>query len=164
MHCTLQGRIFWNMPSRRHIDPTQISTSNNLGSWNIPWLVDSIYLWGLYPNLSMERKHGSSPSHLAAPKEFPDSWPDFWGMSPYRGFTYIDLEYMLGTSNGSEVPVGYSPWPCQGKGTLVNVSHRAAHGWVYAATVKHGEQASDPPSEGKVAATLVVWTVQNGGI
>eukprot|EP00913_Durusdinium_trenchii_P026504 g24868.t1 len=37
-----------------------------------------------------------------------------------------------------------------GKGTLVNVSHRAAHGWVYAATVKHGEQASDPPSEGWV--------------
>lgn len=36
------------------------------------------------------------------------------------------------------------------KGTLVNVSHRAAHGWVYAATVKHGEQASDPPSEGWV--------------
>ena len=30
----------------------------------------------------------------------------------------------------------------------MNVSHRAAHGWVYAATVKHGEQASDPPSEG----------------
>ena len=32
----------------------------------------------------------------------------------------------------------------------MNVSHRAAHGWVYAATVKHGEQASDPPSEGWV--------------
>ena len=32
----------------------------------------------------------------------------------------------------------------------MNVSHRAAHGWVYAATVKHGEQASDPPSEGRV--------------
>lgn len=36
------------------------------------------------------------------------------------------------------------------KGTLVNVSHRAAHGWVYAATVKHGEQAHEPPSEGWV--------------
>jgi len=36
------------------------------------------------------------------------------------------------------------------KGTLVNVSHRAAHGWVYAATVKHGEQANEPPSEGWV--------------
>ena len=41
-----------------------------------------------------------------------------------------------------------APLFCLGKGTLVNVSHRAAHGWVYAATVKHGEQASDPPSEG----------------
>ncbi|CAE8605426.1 unnamed protein product [Polarella glacialis] len=36
------------------------------------------------------------------------------------------------------------------KGTLVNVSHRAAHGWVYAATVKHGESANEPPSEGWV--------------
>lgn len=36
------------------------------------------------------------------------------------------------------------------KGVLVNVSHRAAHGWVYAATVKHGEQAHEPPSEGWV--------------
>ena len=36
------------------------------------------------------------------------------------------------------------------KGTLVNVSHRAAHGWVYAATVKHGDQANEPPSEGWV--------------
>lgn len=36
------------------------------------------------------------------------------------------------------------------KGTLVNVSHRAAHGWVYAATVQHGEQASEPPAEGWV--------------
>ena len=36
------------------------------------------------------------------------------------------------------------------KGTLVNVSHRAAHGWVYAATVKHGDQAHEPPSEGWV--------------
>lgn len=36
------------------------------------------------------------------------------------------------------------------KGTLVNVSHRAAHGWVYAATVQHGEQAGEAPSEGWV--------------
>jgi hypothetical protein len=35
------------------------------------------------------------------------------------------------------------------KGTLVNVSHRAAHGWVYAATVKIGEN-NDPPAEGWV--------------
>lgn len=36
------------------------------------------------------------------------------------------------------------------KGTLVNVSHRAAHGWVYAATVNHGEMANEPPTEGWV--------------
>mmetsp|Transcript_13648 Transcript_13648/g.38877 ORF Transcript_13648/g.38877 Transcript_13648/m.38877 type:complete len:691 (+) Transcript_13648:2-2074(+) len=36
------------------------------------------------------------------------------------------------------------------KGTLVNVSHRAAHGWVYAATVQHGNEASEPTSEGWV--------------
>lgn len=36
------------------------------------------------------------------------------------------------------------------KGTLVNVSHRAAHGWVYAATVQHGTEASEPASEGWV--------------
>ena len=47
--------------------------------------------------------------------------------------------------------------PDWGKGTLVNVSHRAAHGWVYAATVKHGEQASDPPSEGAVVVRGGRW-------
>lgn len=36
------------------------------------------------------------------------------------------------------------------KGTLVNVSHRAAHGWVYAATVNHGDMANEPPTEGWV--------------
>ncbi|CAJ1448654.1 unnamed protein product [Effrenium voratum] len=36
------------------------------------------------------------------------------------------------------------------KGTLVNVSHRAAHGWVYAATVKHGDAISEDASEGWV--------------
>mmetsp|Transcript_94868 Transcript_94868/g.306258 ORF Transcript_94868/g.306258 Transcript_94868/m.306258 type:complete len:751 (-) Transcript_94868:196-2448(-) len=36
------------------------------------------------------------------------------------------------------------------KGTLVNVSHRAAHGWVYAATVQHGNEANEPASEGWV--------------
>eukprot|EP00438_Fugacium_kawagutii_P014847 Skav234821 [mRNA] locus=scaffold69:861037:866226:- [translate_table: standard] len=51
------------------------------------------------------------------------------------------------------------PPPVAGKGTLVNVSHRANHGWVYAATVKHGEQASDPPSEGTTfsAEQLAGW-------
>merc|ERR1712039_915144 len=37
-----------------------------------------------------------------------------------------------------------------GKGTLVNVSHRAAHGWVYAATVQHGTEANEPSGEGWV--------------
>jgi len=37
------------------------------------------------------------------------------------------------------------------KSTLVNVSHRAAHGWVYAATVKIGENSNnEPPAEGWV--------------
>mmetsp|Transcript_12272 Transcript_12272/g.25924 ORF Transcript_12272/g.25924 Transcript_12272/m.25924 type:complete len:726 (-) Transcript_12272:66-2243(-) len=36
------------------------------------------------------------------------------------------------------------------KGTLVNVSHRAAHGWVYAATVQQGGESSEPSSEGWV--------------
>merc|ERR1719219_3112421 len=36
------------------------------------------------------------------------------------------------------------------KGTLVNVSHRAAHGWVYAATVQPGSEAQEPASEGWV--------------
>eukprot|EP00419_Tripos_fusus_P006931 CAMPEP_0172685218 /NCGR_PEP_ID=MMETSP1074-20121228/20082_1 /TAXON_ID=2916 /ORGANISM="Ceratium fusus, Strain PA161109" /LENGTH=736 /DNA_ID=CAMNT_0013504323 /DNA_START=26 /DNA_END=2236 /DNA_ORIENTATION=+ len=36
------------------------------------------------------------------------------------------------------------------KGTLVNVSHKAAHGWVYAATVQHGSEAQEPASEGWV--------------
>mmetsp|Transcript_22789 Transcript_22789/g.59298 ORF Transcript_22789/g.59298 Transcript_22789/m.59298 type:complete len:749 (-) Transcript_22789:64-2310(-) len=36
------------------------------------------------------------------------------------------------------------------KGTLVNVSHRAAHGWVYAATVQPGGEAGEPVAEGWV--------------
>lgn len=36
------------------------------------------------------------------------------------------------------------------KGTLVNVSHRAAHGWVYAATVQPGGDAGEPVAEGWV--------------
>jgi len=35
------------------------------------------------------------------------------------------------------------------KGALVNVSHRAAHGWVYAATVKF-DDSTEPVSEGWV--------------
>mmetsp|Transcript_74511 Transcript_74511/g.155332 ORF Transcript_74511/g.155332 Transcript_74511/m.155332 type:complete len:581 (-) Transcript_74511:115-1857(-) len=34
------------------------------------------------------------------------------------------------------------------KGTLVNVSHRAAHGWVYAATVQPGGMSMEPLAEG----------------
>jgi len=36
------------------------------------------------------------------------------------------------------------------KGTLVNVSHRAAHGWVYAATVQPGGGDGEPAGEGWV--------------
>lgn len=36
------------------------------------------------------------------------------------------------------------------KGTLVNVSHRAAHGWVYAATVQPGGDTGEPVAEGWV--------------
>lgn len=36
------------------------------------------------------------------------------------------------------------------KGTLVNVSHRAAHGWVYAATVQPGGDTNEPVAEGWV--------------
>mmetsp|Transcript_49632 Transcript_49632/g.105648 ORF Transcript_49632/g.105648 Transcript_49632/m.105648 type:complete len:575 (+) Transcript_49632:178-1902(+) len=36
------------------------------------------------------------------------------------------------------------------KGTLVNVSHRAAHGWVYAATVQPGGESGEPVAEGWV--------------
>jgi len=34
------------------------------------------------------------------------------------------------------------------KGTLVNVSYRAAHGWVYASTVQLGVDSSEPTTEG----------------
>lgn len=36
------------------------------------------------------------------------------------------------------------------KGTLINVSHRAAHGWVYAATVQPGGETGEPVAEGWV--------------
>lgn len=36
------------------------------------------------------------------------------------------------------------------KGTLINVSHRAAHGWVYAATVQPGGDSAEPVAEGWV--------------
>jgi len=36
------------------------------------------------------------------------------------------------------------------KGSLVNVSHRVAHGWVYAATVQKGIETTEPPAEGWV--------------
>jgi len=36
------------------------------------------------------------------------------------------------------------------KGTLINVSHKAAHGWVYAATVQPGGETGEPVAEGWV--------------
>eukprot|EP00930_Biecheleria_cincta_P065851 TRINITY_DN5176_c0_g1_i1.p1 TRINITY_DN5176_c0_g1~~TRINITY_DN5176_c0_g1_i1.p1 ORF type:complete len:703 (+),score=128.90 TRINITY_DN5176_c0_g1_i1:171-2279(+) len=41
------------------------------------------------------------------------------------------------------------------KGTLVNVSYRAAHGWVYAGTVQPGQESSEPTSEGWIPQAVV---------
>eukprot|EP00929_Paragymnodinium_shiwhaense_P080853 TRINITY_DN42203_c0_g1_i1.p1 TRINITY_DN42203_c0_g1~~TRINITY_DN42203_c0_g1_i1.p1 ORF type:complete len:673 (-),score=141.02 TRINITY_DN42203_c0_g1_i1:185-2203(-) len=41
------------------------------------------------------------------------------------------------------------------KGTLVNVSYRAAHGWVYAGTVQPGDAAGEPASEGWIPQAVV---------
>lgn len=59
------------------------------------------------------------------------------------------------------------------KGTLVNVSHRAAHGWVYAATVQPAGDVGEPPAEGwvpqavakKVSLNRVVvdWPAEGSG-
>mmetsp|Transcript_99007 Transcript_99007/g.317532 ORF Transcript_99007/g.317532 Transcript_99007/m.317532 type:complete len:674 (-) Transcript_99007:116-2137(-) len=59
------------------------------------------------------------------------------------------------------------------KGTLVNVSHRAAHGWVYAATVQPGGASSEPVAEGWVpqavakrvslCRVIVDWPAEGSG-
>jgi cold shock CspA family protein len=41
------------------------------------------------------------------------------------------------------------------KGTLVNVSYRAAHGWVYAGTVQPGSEHLEPASEGWIPQAVV---------
>jgi len=41
------------------------------------------------------------------------------------------------------------------KGTLVRVSYRAAHGWVYAGTVQPGNESGEPASEGWVPQAVV---------
>jgi len=41
------------------------------------------------------------------------------------------------------------------KGTLVNVSHSAAHGWVYASTVQLGANANEPTTEGWIPQAVV---------
>lgn len=41
------------------------------------------------------------------------------------------------------------------KGTLVNVTHRAAHGWVYAGTVQPGSAAGEPAMEGWLPEAVV---------
>lgn len=41
------------------------------------------------------------------------------------------------------------------KGTLVNVSYRAAHGWVYAGTVQPGNESGEPASEGWIPQAVV---------
>lgn len=41
------------------------------------------------------------------------------------------------------------------KGTLVNVSYRAAHGWVYAGTAQPGVEKSEPASEGWIPQAVV---------
>lgn len=41
------------------------------------------------------------------------------------------------------------------KGTLVNVSYRAAHGWVYAGTVQPGSENLEPASEGWIPQAVV---------
>jgi len=41
------------------------------------------------------------------------------------------------------------------KGTLVNVSYRAAHGWVYAGTVQPGNETGEPATEGWIPQAVV---------
>mmetsp|Transcript_54774 Transcript_54774/g.151931 ORF Transcript_54774/g.151931 Transcript_54774/m.151931 type:complete len:185 (-) Transcript_54774:39-593(-) len=41
------------------------------------------------------------------------------------------------------------------KGTLVSVSYRAAHGWVYAGTVQPGNESGEPASEGWIPQAVV---------
>ncbi|CAK9109664.1 unnamed protein product [Durusdinium trenchii] len=41
------------------------------------------------------------------------------------------------------------------KGTLVNISYRAAHGWVYAGTVQPGSESAPPASEGWIPQAVV---------
>lgn len=41
------------------------------------------------------------------------------------------------------------------KGTLVNVSYRAAHGWVYAGTVQPGSESGEPATEGWIPQAVV---------
>jgi len=41
------------------------------------------------------------------------------------------------------------------KGTLVNVSYRAAHGWVYAGSITPGDERSEPTSEGWMPQAVV---------
>lgn len=41
------------------------------------------------------------------------------------------------------------------KGTLVNVSYKAAHGWVYAGTVQPGSDSGEPASEGWIPQAVV---------
>lgn len=41
------------------------------------------------------------------------------------------------------------------KGTLVNVSYRAAHGWVYAGTAQPGTEHAEPASEGWIPQAVV---------
>jgi len=41
------------------------------------------------------------------------------------------------------------------QGTLVNVSYRAAHGWVYAGTVQPGNEGAEPASEGWIPQAVV---------
>mmetsp|Transcript_90530 Transcript_90530/g.260834 ORF Transcript_90530/g.260834 Transcript_90530/m.260834 type:complete len:607 (-) Transcript_90530:64-1884(-) len=59
------------------------------------------------------------------------------------------------------------------KGTLINVSHRAAHGWVYAATVQPGGETGEPVAEGWVpqavakrvslCRVIVDWPAEGSG-
>eukprot|EP00913_Durusdinium_trenchii_P001600 g1483.t1 len=43
----------------------------------------------------------------------------------------------------------------RGQGTLVNISYRAAHGWVYAGTVQPGSESAPPASEGWIPQAVV---------
>jgi len=41
------------------------------------------------------------------------------------------------------------------KGTLVNISYKAAHGWVYAGTVQPGSDVQQPATEGWIPQAVV---------